>query len=49
VGINEEVIRRYVQSQAEEEKGQAQFEFLSYHACEGAGIDKKHWITREYL
>ena len=27
VGINEEVIRRYVQSQAEEEKGQAQFEF----------------------
>ena len=27
VGINEEVIRRYVQSQAEEETGQAQLEF----------------------
>ena len=27
VGINEEVIRRYVKSQAEEETGQAQLEF----------------------
>ena len=27
VGINEEIIRRYVQSQAEEETGQAQIEF----------------------
>jgi putative transposase len=27
VGIDEEVIRRYVQSQAEEETGQAQLEF----------------------
>jgi putative transposase len=27
VGINEKVIRRYVQHQAEEEKGQAQLEF----------------------
>jgi hypothetical protein len=27
VGINEEVIRKYVQSQAEEETGQAQLEF----------------------
>ena len=27
VGINEEVIRKYVQYQAEEETGQAQFEF----------------------
>jgi len=27
VGINEEVIRKYLQSQAEEETGQAQLEF----------------------
>jgi len=27
VGINEDVIRKYVQSQAEEEAGQAQLEF----------------------
>jgi len=27
VGINEEVIRKYVQSQAEEETGQVQLEF----------------------
>jgi len=27
VGINEEVIRKYVESQAEEETGQAQLEF----------------------
>jgi len=27
VGINEEVIRKYVKSQAEEETGQAQLEF----------------------
>ena len=45
VGINEEVIRKYVQSQSEEETGQVQLEFWMYHACKGVGIDLA-WISR---
>ena len=39
VGINEEVIRKYVKLQEKEETGQAKLEFRTYHACKGVGIE----------
>jgi len=38
VGIDEKAIRRYVESQEEEEKGQAKLEFWKHHDCKGVGI-----------
>ena len=38
VGINEEVLRVYVESQEEEETGQAQLEFWKYHICKGVWV-----------
>ena len=38
VGTNQEVIRRYVESQEKEETGQARIEFWKYHACKGVSI-----------
>ena len=44
VGINEEVIRRYVQSQEKEETGQAKLELWTYHACKGVGV---YWSVNQ--
>ena len=38
VGINEKVIRAYVQMQEEEDTGQAELEFWEHHACKGVGV-----------
>lgn len=39
MGINEEVIRKYIESQEKEGTGQAKLEFWKYHICKGVGID----------
>jgi REP element-mobilizing transposase RayT len=39
VGINQELIRRDVQSQEEEETEQAKLEFSTHHACKDVGMD----------
>jgi len=45
IGINGEVIRKYVESQEDEETGQAKFEFYTRHDCKGVGNDKPNLIV----
>ena len=37
IGSKEEVIRRYIESEEEEETGKAKLEFQKYQICKGVG------------
>ena len=46
VGINENIIKHYVQMQGEEDAGQAQLELKWVHACEGVEIQFNKLLSK---